>query len=273
MILNVWTVTALFLAGVGGGLALVVLGVAARELAARAGRPASDRASSEDRLHLVVLVIGVLTAVRLLAWPHFYLLLRSYVTDLAPFGAMCAFGVTQVRPEWVQALQWLKPTLFAALGFWWLLEIADRNVARPAFARWRWGLAVPLALLALAESGAEIGYVLIEKVGTPVTCCTQFLETAAATPTRGLVPLARFGVDAPGWILAAYALSHLLVIAGCLALARRRGPARVAVMGVLAVAGAANLLVTQWTWLQVVAPRVLQLPYHRCVYELLTDAP
>jgi len=44
VILNVWTVTALFLAGVGGGLALVVLGVAARELAARAGRPASDRA-------------------------------------------------------------------------------------------------------------------------------------------------------------------------------------------------------------------------------------
>ena len=41
----------------------------------------------------------------------------------------------------------------------------------------------------------------------------------------------------------------------------------------LALLGVCNLLTTYWAWQHTVAPIVLQLPYHHCVYELLTDTP
>lgn len=32
-------------------------------------------------------------------------------------------------------------------------------------------------------------------------------------------------------------------------------------------------MMTQWAWLDIAAPIVVQLPYHPCLYELLTDTP
>ena len=37
--------------------------------------------------------------------------------------------------------------------------------------------------------------------------------------------------------------------------------------------GGLNLVATQWAWVDVLAPRVLRLPYHHCVYELITGTP
>lgn len=285
MILNVWTVTAFFLAGVGALLAAAAAWIAIQGLAgsARAHPERSGAGTNEDRLHLLALVLGVLAGVRLLAWPHFYLLLKSYVPELSSYGVMCAFGVTRIEPELVLAAQWIKPVLLTCLGFWLVHGVAvQRQTTQPYFARY--ALALLLALLALLDSGVEVTYLTREKIGSPVTCCTQFLDTDAAQgasqPVAALPGLSSVNWSAD-WRL--YAGWNLLLIATCMLLARPRArgvtsprsgfPSRVIVPSLLALGGLGNLVLTRWIWLEEVAPRVLQLPYHHCVYELLTDVP
>ena len=72
MIVNVWTVTALFLAAVGVALAVAAAAVALGGLRRGGGsdteRP-SALAAEEDRAHLLGLIVGVLAGMRLIAWP------------------------------------------------------------------------------------------------------------------------------------------------------------------------------------------------------------
>ncbi len=274
MILNIWTINAFFLAFVGVTLALAAGVVATRSLLAVRRNP--DRTgfdAFEDRAHLIALIVAVLAVVRLLAWPHFYLLLKSYVPDLALYGVMCAFGVTRVEPGLVGALQWLKPVLLLMIGFWWLLAVADRRADGATLLTTRIALTIPIAVVAIGESVVETVYLVREKAGQPVTCCTQFLDTEAASISANLSPIARLGATPPWVSLSAYLLLTLVVVVVCWRLARtRRGWGPVTWVGLAGLA-IANLLVTQWGWIDAVAPRVLRLPYHHCIYELITDMP
>lgn len=276
MILNVSTVISFFLAGIGLVLALAAVIVAAWSW--RAWRRASERAGKqaiEDRVHLLALIVGVLGCVRLLAWPHFYLLLKSYVDDLAVFGVMCVFGVTRIHPELVLLLQTIKPILLLSIGLWWLLGFVDRKTKATAFLGVRLVGAIPLAALAMVDCLAEIAYLIREKVGQRVTCCTQFLDTAAATTGVGTGPFETIGLDSSWATFGVYVLLHAVVIVAALYL-RRRAAAVEGSIGLLAPAvvmavGLASLAATRWVWIDIVAPIVLQLPYHHCIYELLTD--
>jgi len=275
VIFNPWTVSALFLASIGLALGLIAVAVAAHGW--MRGRSTSSRASieaGEDHGHLLVILIGVLGLVRLLAWPQFYLLLESYVPELAPFGVMCAFGVTRIEPALVAAIELAKPLLLFGFGFWWLVVLLERRSGHAGFVSARNRMAVALALCAAAESALEMIYVLRDKGGHSVTCCTQFLDTEAARVGSSVsLPVPSiFGGN-----LALYCAVSALAVA-CAVFASRapdaqsrwRTPAAALALAVLAVA---NLFVTYSTWLAVVAPRVLGLPYHHCVYELLTDTP
>jgi hypothetical protein len=275
VILNPWTVSSLFLSGVGLLLAAGALAVGLRGVGA--ARATSTRASSEageDLGHLLVILVGVLALVRLIAWPQFYLLLKSYVPELAPFGVMCAFGVTRIEPTLVAAIELSKPLALFGFGFWWLIVLLERRADHVGLARARNRVAVALALCAAVECALEIMYVLRDKVGHPVTCCTQFLDTAAASGA------ASTAAPASGFVGANLALYCAVnALAAGLACAASRAPQKrsrwraswsVSALAVLAVA---NLCVTYATWVAVVAPRVLGLPYHHCVYELLTDTP
>lgn len=275
MTVSVWTVGALFL-----GLTSAVLAVLAAVTALRTTRDLSrwdgapgSRDALEERAHLVTLLVGVLAALRLIAWPHFYLLMKSLVPGLATYGVMCTYGVTRLDAGLVGALQVGKPLVLLGLGFWATLGWLDRRAGAPLFLRSRLVLIVPLAGLALAECAAEIGYVFREQAGEPVTCCTQFIDTEAATGWKDL-SLSSFGRGgSPAVLFALYALLGLVTAAGTLFFARtgfpvRRG--RSASAG-LALVGGAALLSTWPAWSDWVAPRVLQLPYHHCLYELLTD--
>jgi hypothetical protein len=275
VILNPWSVSALFLAAIGLALAATAVVVASRGMgSARSASARASREAGEDRGHLLVVVAAVLGLVRLLAWPQFYLLLRSYVPELAPFGVMCAFGVTRIEPTLVAAIELAKPLVLSGFGFWWLVVLLERRTDHAVFTRARNRLAVVLALAAAFESALEIAYVLHEKVGHPVTCCTQFLDTQAASAGASV---AQQSPSVLGGHLALYCAVNALAVAFALAAwrapnesSRWRAPASSLVLAALALA---NLWVTYSTWLAVVAPRVLGLPYHHCVYELLTDTP
>ena len=267
MIVNSWTVSSLFLAGVSITLALVALGVAARSIAAlRQRSEAGVSEVLEQRLHLLSLLLGVLALVRLLDWYLFYPLLDSYVPDLAVFGVMCAFGVTKIQPELVASIELLKPTVIVALGFWWLLARVDRKTETAPLLGLRYVLALPIAALALAESAALVVYACVEKAGKPITCCTQFLDTNASqfasSPSSST-----FGID-PVIALAGYFGLHAAVVGLALHARRKDSPVLPFLLAVLALT---NIVVTYRVWFEVIAPRVLELPYHHCVYELFTD--
>ena len=98
--------------------------------------------------------------------------------------------------------------------------------------------------------------------------------TEAASLVDNLSPLgAWISAPAGGSLPAALGL-NALAIGGAWTLARTTWMVRGwAIPAVLSAVGVANLFVTHWCWIDVVAPRVLQLPYHHCLYELITDFP
>jgi hypothetical protein len=277
MTLNVWSITSLFLSGVSFMLALCMMLVALRSFPVM---PAKAQISllekTEDRSQLLVLVVVVLALVRLLAWPYFYLLLKSYVPELAAYGVMCAYGVTRIQAGWVLAVEILKPLTLFSLGFWWLLNLVDRRSATAPMIGLRIVLAIPLSVLALLDCSAEAIYVLLKKVGHPITCCTRFLDTEAQQPLTDNRFMAAVGFGSPLAGLVLFFVLNLLVITLALYCGRRRAgaPRRPVLLSTgLALLASCNLVVTWWIWLQTVAPRVLQLPYHHCLYEVLTDVP
>ncbi|MCP3916382.1 MAG: hypothetical protein GY711_12565 [bacterium] len=262
VILNVWTVSALFLAAVGAALAALTLGVAARALMAfTRGREA--RAASDDRGHLLALIVSVLVLVRFLAWPQFYLVLDSYVPDLAVFGVMCAYGVTRIDAERVFALEWIKPAVMLLAGCWFVV----RRATDGGRASLVWAL--PLGALALADCVLETLYLLGEKAGRPMTCCTQFLDVA---PNRFESLGAGSLAGSPAMTLALHLGLLVATVLACLA-ARRAQRTPLAGLVALAALGVACVVVTFRAWPDAVAPLVLGLPYHHCLYELLTDTP
>src|SRR5512139_3218478 len=111
MILNAFALIELFI----GSLSLLLIAVSAlsafhfNRRMVMSERP-DERSRAKDRVHLSFLLLSTAFILRLAAWPLFYILLQSYI-PLIP-GAMCIFGVTQVRPGFVLFLQLWKPMAF-----------------------------------------------------------------------------------------------------------------------------------------------------------------
>jgi len=274
MIINVWTIVALFLALITGALSLLAMVVSVRLLRTRADLHEPD--ATDDRAHLLTLLLSILVGVRLIAWLVFYLQIKSYVPTLAEFGVMCAFGVAGINPVLTATIQIIAPVALCMFGLALtvgatkgesLTRHGPKRYAAPALAA---------SVLGLAAAAAEFAYAFVTKTGKPVSCCTQFLETDASRLARTANPLSAMGLPTSATPIAYYVLS-LAVIAASLYLARRcKNPnERIGLAAALAVAalGIADLFVADWTWHDVVAPRVLQLPYHHCLYEIITDVP
>jgi len=276
VILNAWTIASIFLAGLAAVLALVLSVVSMRALLRRRRTPALE--TDEDSLHLLGLIVAVLIGVRFIAWPLFYGLLKSFVPEFAASGVMCAFGVTQLDATLVGNLELLKPATLLALGAWCSLSVASRNSTDDQLARPLLVLALPLALLVLADGAAEMYYVLGERAEAAVTCCSQLLDTQADAYSASSGALVALGSRLPTTNLALYALSHLALLA-ILRIGLWRDPAdgsrgpRLSLLALAAILGWTNLALARWVWIDTVAPTVLQLPYHHCIYEVLTEVP
>jgi hypothetical protein len=269
VILNAWTIASLFLSGLAACLALVLSTVSMRALLRRRHAPALE--ADEDSLHLLALLVVVLASIRFVAWPLFYGLLKSFVPEVASSGVMCAFGVTQLDTTLVGSLELIKPTTLLALGAWCSLSLASQRSGNDRLVAPLLICAVPLALLALADSATEIAYVLGERGTAAVTCCSQLLDTQAAGYTASSGALAALGSHSPATNLALFALSHIALLA-TLRLGLRPPP-RTWLLATTAALGLANLALARWVWIDTVAPIVLQLPYHHCIYEVLTEVP
>ncbi|NOS99970.1 MAG: hypothetical protein HOP29_05030 [Phycisphaerales bacterium] len=278
MILNTWSITSVFLAGVGIllSLAIIVVSTVGRFVSVR-GVCDPGRDEPADRVHLLVLLVSVLTGVRLIAWPHFYWLLKSLVAGLSSLGVMCAYGVARLNPFLVTPIHLLKPAALTALGFA-LVASRSRPSATDRGSLWRGSMpAIVAAVLVIAECTLEGVYVFREKSGQQITCCTQFIDTRSADAAILSVSPALRELSAGSTGIVAWTAGTLAMIAATAGLARAnardRWVTRIWIPGALSLLGAGNLFLTGRVWSDTVAPRVLQLPYHHCVYELITDVP
>jgi hypothetical protein len=281
MILNAYSVLDAFLSLLRLGLGLSIVGlVSFAWLAWRRRKQESQRGqTSEDRLHLLLLLAGVLLWLNVLSWPTFYLLLQSYVSQWP--GVMCIYGVTQIGagslgvsrflPPLVTALQAMKPALVFLSGSCLVLHLINRRTRTAPSTGRVLALLLASGVLAIADAAAEITYLVIPKKEEFLSsgCCTS--AYAEDANTGRFLPKIRVDARQAPLLYAAY---YTINIGLALAIYPRWGR-RLSVLQLLPIALAAvlSVAINSLFLVEVAAPRLLHSPNHHCAYDLVTAAP
>ncbi|MCK6467244.1 MAG: hypothetical protein L6Q53_03480 [Candidatus Brocadia sinica] len=280
MIVNIYTLIMLFVAFLslflGGFLFYAALKMF---LGSEPMIPLETKGKFEQRGYLVFLVACVMLSVRMLAWPWFYFMLQSFVSEVP--GAMCMFGVTQILPSMVTFLQIIKPISFFMMGGWLLCYYLDKSIPTTPLVRKNVLLLLIVCSILLADSIADIYYVLRMKPLMSISCCATFFDV----PLRPLamIPQAIFGRHFQKILFIVYYLTNIILIAllwiplskKWLSLAPLYK--KIILYG-QAVIGVINIPVVIYAFIENIAPRLMQLPYHHCIYcfmgnGMVPDAP
>ncbi|MCI0379247.1 MAG: hypothetical protein L0215_16685 [Gemmataceae bacterium] len=262
------------------GLLVVALGYTAWRAARRAATP-EDRQILEDRCYLVLLLALLLVGLNVASWPLFYLLLQSYVPQWP--GVMCIYGVLDIGadsmgpgrylPDLLLLLQWTKPLLVFVGGAWFVLYLVNRQTQTgPLLAR-LFAFLIPLGALAAADALAELAYIVIPKKEEFPSggCCIAPLHGGVAEWYSSQAWSAWLGPSGPTF---AYVSANLGLLLCSYTFSRKAAspPGKLGLLGLL-VGGTGVALVNGLFLAEVAAPRLLGLPCHRCVYDLIPQAP
>jgi len=275
MILNVFSITESFI----GLISLISMGWAglfALTLALRWKRAsnAEERSQVEKRSHLVLLVAVVVLGIRLLNWPLFYATLQSFVPDID--GAMCIFGVTQVKGVLTGIAEIVKPLSFFLIGAWLLIHLVDQKTqTSPLMGRKLFFLSA-IAVVVVAESLLDVLLILKIAPGTLVSCCTTVTDILNR-PSRG-VPQSALGPGYASILSSGYYISNILLIfiLGLFMWRLRphshpRGQRTIfGFMFLFAILNGALFVLTQ---IEAHAPKIMGLPLHHCLYCLWQYVP
>lgn len=275
MILNVFSITEIFL----GMLSVILMtggGVLSFSLAKgwrRASTP-EQKAEIEKRSHLVLLVAVVVMATRLLNWPLFYATLQSFVPEID--GAMCIFGVTQVKRGLTGFAEIVKPVSFFLIGGWLLLHTLDRRTQTSALMERKLLLLGFTSLVVVGEALMDVMLMFEITPGILVSCCTTVTDIMER-PTR-LVPQSLFGPSYERVVgIGYYAGTMLLMTFLALRLLRRgrRAPVNGSrlVPGLLFLLAIGNAFIFLLAQVEVHAPQIMGLPFHHCLYCLWQYVP
>jgi len=265
VILDARTWAALFIDGLS---ALLVVFAAAAAVRARLGFAVAP--PSEGAGQLLALLLGTLLFLRVLAWGLFFLVLDGYVPRLSGSGVMCAYGVVQLHPALARAALWSKPAAVTALLAWWAVAACERDVPGAPFARLRFRLALPVALLAGVELACAGLWFCADKFEAAVTCCSAALDPLRETDWSAHTAV--FGLAGNAALLA-FLLAKAVLVAACAWAARSRVAARPAWALSLCVASIAVAWLGLAAWRDVIAPRALGLAFHRCAFEPIARIP
>lgn len=275
MILNVFSITETFI----GLISLILMGWAgllSLSLALRWKRASSveEKSEVEKRSHLVLLVAVVVLGIRLLNWPLFYATLQSFVPDID--GAMCIFGVTQVKRTLTGISEIIKPIAFFLVGGWLLIHTLDQKTeTSPLMGRKLFFLSAT-AVVVVAESLLDVVLMLKIAPGTLVSCCTTVTDILDR-PTR-LVPQSTLGPGYASILGYGYYVGNILLLAILVVLIWRLKPESYpkwqrSVLGFLFLLAILNGALFVLTQIEVHAPKIMALPYHHCLYCLWQYVP
>lgn len=272
MILNTFALLAGFLA------VLRLLGAAGMLLGTAGWRRRSSSGDHDaDRFYLLLMLVVVVLGLNLLSWPLLYLTLQSYVPEFP--GVMCIYGVTRVGtgsagparhlPALIAFLQVAKPALVFAGGAWFSLYALNRRCETSPLRSRLMFLVGPIAALTIADAGAEIAYLSIPKTENVVVagCC---VADAGADRYQ---PKALTAESDRGQLTAAFFLGSAVLALAIWVTPRVVRPPAVRMLALLCAAAAGLAVIAGVFAVDVAAPKLLGLPDHHCVYDLLPRVP
>lgn len=234
---------------------------------------ASDRL--EGRTYLAALLGYLILGLSLISWLVFYLVLDSFVPQWP--GAMCIYGITRFGsgmqgsvgwlPTLITVLQSLKPLLIFTAGAALVLYRFYRQLGTRTLLPRVASLLFVVAVLAMLDAGTELSYLAIPKY--------------EKVPSSGCCSVSAIGLEEPQaislreqhkWQWSYYGL-HAVMIGLLWHAIVKRGPPTPA-QSLLVTAMALATFGTSLRFLiDVASPRLLHLPYHRCLYDLIPGVP
>lgn len=275
MILNVFSMLEIFI-GLVSFVLMLWAGVFSFRLAIRrqAAATAQERAEVEKRSHLVLLVAVVVLGIRWFNWPIFYATLQSFIRDIE--GAMCIFGVTQVKRVLTGLSEIVKPVSFFLVGAWLLLHHLDQKTETSPLMGRKLLFLGATSIMVAGEGLLDIVLMFQIAPVTLVSCCTTVTDILER-PTR-LVPRSVLGAQYKDLLGYGYTISNVVLMAalGFLA-AGRKGSLRPGwqrpATGLLFLYALFNAILFLLTQIEVHAPRIMGLPFHHCLYCLWQYVP
>lgn len=262
MIINIFTIISLFIAAVSLVLGIFQAGVSL-SLYRRWERikTGEEKTRLEDFAYLVILIASVILMVRLLSWPLFYATLNSYVPEIQ--GAMCVAGVAQIKAGAAKFVQFIKPLVFFAIGGWLLLNMLDRSAKTGPLMKRKFVLLSLVSIFVIGDSVGEIIYLFNVKTTTSVACCTTLFDIPSRT--SAIIPKSIFGEEYGRLMTPIYYISNIVVIAFLVFLLRTGRDSVVALSAGFAL-GLINVPLTGLCGVEKIAPTLMGLPYHHCLY-------
>jgi hypothetical protein len=269
MILNALSITMIFIGALSALLAIWG-GISSLILYRKWKRPAApeEKTSLEDRSYLILLIMVIVLLVRLINWPLFYVTLQSFISDIE--GAMCIFGVTQVKVGLTRFSEILKPITFFFIGGWLILHVLDRATKTSPLMRRKLFLLSIISLLVLIDSLGDIFLILGIAPESLVSCCTTITDILNR-PTR-TTPESIFGPQYAQFLQSIFLITHLALI-GFVGLILRSKKPRRAILGFLCLFSIVNAVLFLLSQIEVFAPRMMHLPFHHCLYCLWQYVP
>lgn len=269
MILNTHTVILLFIAVLTGTLAAALAFFSGRILYRTSlALTVEERTDTENSSYLLLYIATVLLWIKLLSWPLFYVALQSFIPYIQ--GAMCIFGVTQAQPYFSGSSQIIKPVVFFLIGGWLLLNGLDRRTETSPLFRRKIAFLVFLSIIVAADSIQDLVYLTSFETASDVSCCTTFFDLPERTTAA--VSISLLGSDYEKYILPAYLASNIGLIAlTAAAYFYVSGPkvshrARLLFLVPESLFALFNAAVTVIAMFEVIAPVVMELPLHHCIY-------
>ena len=229
--------------------------------------PLETKSKFEQKGYLIFLLACVVLFVRMFAWPWFYFMLQGLVTEVP--GAMCMFGVTQILPHTVTFLQIIKPVSFFIMGGWLLCYYVDKSTPTAPLARVNLFFLLFVCGVLLADSIADIYYVIRMKPLMSISCCATFSD-APLKPTA-MIPLSIFGASFQDSLFVVYYVINIILIISLFVSSSGKWqtlsplPRKIMLYGQI-VLGIVNIPIVIYSYIEVIAPKLMLLPFHHCIY-------
>jgi len=269
MILNALSITLIFM-GTLSALLTIWGGISSIILYRRWGKTTTpeEKSSLEDHSYLVLLIMVIVLLIKLINWLLFYATLQSFISDIE--GAMCIFGVTQVKPGLTLFLEVLKPINFFLIGGWLILHHLDRSTKTSPLMRRKLLFLSVISLLLLLDSFGDLFLMIGITPESLVSCCTTVTDISSR-PTR-TTPTSIFGPEYAQSLQVLFFITHIALM-GFIGLNLKFKRFYRPLLGAIFLFSLFNATLFFLSQIEVFAPRMMHLPFHHCLYCLWQYVP
>ena len=241
--------------------------------------PLEDKSKFERKGYLVFLLACVTLSIRMIVWPWFYFMLQSFVSEI-PGQCACLALHRFSRPQ-SPSYKSSNPSLFLswAAGCY-VITLINLLPQRHLPGR-TYSFFSSSAACFLADGVGDIYYVIRMKPLMSVSCCATFFDV----PLRpsAMIPQAIFGGNFQKILFFVYYLTNIILIALLFTSMSKQWvsvaslPRKIVLYSQYAM-GIINIPVVIYTFIENIAPKLMLLPYHHCIYcfmgnGMVPDAP